>query len=185
MNAVFAELAAEPSSLRFLQLDAYKFSSVADRLNVMSVPVFVFLRDGKPVDSLDGADVALLVDKTREHALRAAASMPAQPGPTQDEQVRSLTRRAPVMLFMKGSPDQPSCGFSRTICELLRSEKVIFDSFDVLENEEVRQRLKVFSNWPTYPQLYADGKLLGGLDIVQELHEQGELCDALPTKALM
>ena len=85
---------------------------------------------------------------------------------------------------MKGSPDAPRCGFSRQIAELLAAEKVKFDSFDILSDEEVRQGLKTFSNWPTYPQLYADGKLLGGLDVVKELQEEGELLDSLPAAAV-
>jgi len=85
---------------------------------------------------------------------------------------------------MKGSPDTPRCGFSRKIVELLQGEKVAFTSFDILGDEEVRQGLKAYSNWPTYPQLYADGKLLGGLDIVKELHEEGELRDSLPVAAI-
>ena len=60
-----------------------------------------------------------------------------------------------------------------------------FQTFDILSDEEVRQGLKTFSNWPTYPQLYADGKLVGGLDIVQEMHEEGELRESLPTASLM
>ena len=88
------------------------------------------------------------------------------------------------MLFMKGSPDAPRCGFSRQITELLQAEKVKFDTFDILSDEEVRQGLKTFSNWPTFPQLYADGKLLGGLDVVKELQEEGELLEALPAAAI-
>lgn len=96
-----------------------------------------------------------------------------------DDRLRSLTRQHPVMLFMKGTPDSPRCGFSREIVELLQGEKVKFGSFDILSDSEVRQGLKSFSNWPTYPQLYANGKLIGGLDIVKELKEEGELLDAL------
>ena len=65
-----------------------------------------------------------------------------------------------------------------------QAQKVSFGTFDILTDEEVRQGLKTFSNWPTYPQLYADGKLLGGLDIVQEMQEEGELRESLPAAAL-
>ena len=64
-----------------------------------------------------------------------------------------------------------------------QGEKVRFDTFDILTDEEVRQGLKTYSNWPTYPQLYADGKLLGGLDIVRELAEEDELLDSIPAAA--
>ena len=66
---------------------------------------------------------------------------------------------------------------------MLREAKVAFETFDILTDEEVRQGLKTYSNWPTYPQLYGDGKLLGGLDIMKELSEEGELASSLPAKA--
>ena len=75
---------------------------------------------------------------------------------------------------MKGSPQEPRCGFSRQIIELLKDQKIQFNTFDILTNENVRQRLKVFSDWPTYPQLYLNGELIGGLDIVREMMESGE-----------
>ena len=158
------------------------------------MPAFLFLHAGQLTDSLIGATAPDLVGKVRENAITAsihneepssAASTAAEPAPVPlDTRLAALVRRSPVMLFMKGSPDAPRCGFSRQIAELLAAEKVKFDSFDILSDEEVRQGLKTFSNWPTYPQLYADGKLLGGLDVVKELQEEGELLDSLPAAAV-
>eukprot|EP00731_Ephydatia_muelleri_P021127 Em0013g854a len=95
----------------------------------------------------------------------------------------------PVMIFMKGTPESPCCGFSNSLCQILKEANVEFQSFDILQDEEVscdhcrvRQGLKKFSNWPTYPQLYANGELIGGLDIVKELKESGELVDTLRAK---
>lgn len=96
-----------------------------------------------------------------------------------DDRICQLLRRHTVMLFMKGLPSAPRCGFSRQIVEILDKEAVAYDSFDILEDEEIRQGLKKFSDWPTYPQLYVGGELIGGLDIVREMHEDGELMDAL------
>ena len=81
------------------------------------------------------------------------------------------------MLFMKGSPAEPRCGFSKKIVALLQKKECQFGSFDILTDEEVRQTLKKVSNWPTYPQLYVDGELVGGLDIVEELEQSGELSE--------
>jgi len=92
-----------------------------------------------------------------------------------DERLKALISQAPVMLFMKGEPDAPQCGFSRQIVNLLDENGVRFGFFNILEDEEVRQGLKKFSNWPTYPQVYAHGELLGGLDVCKELAEGGEL----------
>jgi Grx4 family monothiol glutaredoxin len=81
------------------------------------------------------------------------------------------------MLFMKGLPSAPKCGFSRQIVELLENEHAEFDTFNILDDDEVRQGLKKYSDWPTYPQLYVDGDLVGGLDIVKEMVESGDFAD--------
>jgi Grx4 family monothiol glutaredoxin len=151
------------------------------------VPAFLFLHKGQMTDCLTGASAPDLTLKVRQNALTASIHSDAVPAlPKQrplEDRLRLLTSRAPVMLFMKGSPDAPRCGFSRTICDLLQSHKVSFDSFDILGDDEVRQGLKTYSNWPTFPQLYGGGKLIGGLDIVKELVEEGELLDSLPEAA--
>ena len=83
------------------------------------------------------------------------------------------------MLFMKGSPDAPRCGFSRRIVALLRERGVAFGSFDILQDEAVRQGLKVLNDWPTFPQLVVKGEFVGGLDIVAEMADNGELEEML------
>lgn len=81
---------------------------------------------------------------------------------------------------MKGQPDQPFCGFSKRMVELLKNyDGIKYDYFDILSDSEIREGLKAYSKWPTYPQLYVNGKLVGGIDIVQELHEGNELEDVL------
>ena len=72
------------------------------------------------------------------------------------------------MLFMKGTPSAPQCGFSRQLVSILRENSVRYGFFNILADDEVRQGLKEFSDWPTFPQLYLDGELVGGLDIVRE-----------------
>lgn len=91
------------------------------------------------------------------------------------ERLEGLVKQSEVMLFMKGSPSMPRCGFSRKIVEILNDEMIEFGHFDILEDNEVRQGLKKFSEWLTYPQLYSKGQLIGGLDIVKELVQSGEL----------
>jgi Grx4 family monothiol glutaredoxin len=100
--------------------------------------------------------------------------------PTIDERLKALTSRSKVMLFMKGLPSAPKCGFSRQIVEILNEHcKIGFDAFNILEDETVRQELKRYSDWPSYPQLYVDGELVGGLDICREMIEAGELQEML------
>ncbi|KAJ3092966.1 Glutaredoxin 3 [Quaeritorhiza haematococci] len=93
--------------------------------------------------------------------------------------LKKLVNKASVMLFMKGNPDVPRCGFSKQIVQILRDQGVTFDTFDILEDEEVRQGLKEYSSWPTYPQLYVKGELVGGLDIVKEMIAAGEFQDVI------
>uniref|UniRef100_A0A7S4B5I0 Glutaredoxin domain-containing protein n=1 Tax=Chrysotila carterae TaxID=13221 RepID=A0A7S4B5I0_CHRCT len=134
--------------------------------------------DGKLLGGLD------IVREMREEGELADAVPAAARAGGLNARLHALTHSAPVVLFMKGSRDAPRCGFSKTIVEILQGEKVSFETFDILTDEDVRQGLKTYSNWPTFPQLYADGKLIGGLDIVREMREEGELRDALPPAAL-
>ena len=99
-----------------------------------------------------------------------------------DVRLKKLIGAARCMLFMKGDPASPKCGFSRQTVELLQSLNVDFGTFDILTDDEVRQGLKTYSSWPTYPQVYVDGELLGGLDILKEMHASGDLEPILPKK---
>lgn len=103
-----------------------------------------------------------------------ATSLPPKPK-SLEERLKALISSSPVMLFMKGTPSAPKCGFSRKIVEILNQESIEFGSFDILTDEDVRQGLKTLSDWPTYPQLYANGKLMGGLDVVNDMKAEGPL----------
>ena len=89
-----------------------------------------------------------------------------------------------VVLFMKGTPVFPQCGFSNAVVQVLTYLGVPFKGINVLEDEEIRQGIKEFSNWPTIPQLYVKGEFVGGCDIVREMFEQGELRDYLAQKGI-
>ena len=90
-----------------------------------------------------------------------------------------------VLLFMKGSPYQPQCGFSAKVAQILFSYDVEFSYIDVLEFPEVRENLPKISDWPTFPQLFFDGELVGGCDIVKEMFEKGELKKLFADKSLL
>ena len=100
---------------------------------------------------------------------------------TDDTQARlsDMVGKSDVLLFMKGTPMFPQCGFSSRATAILQHLGVEFDSVDVLQDQEVRQGIKAFSDWPTIPQLYVKGEFVGGSDIMMEMYESGEL------KALM
>jgi len=91
---------------------------------------------------------------------------------------------ADVVLFMKGVPAQPQCGFSATVVQILSYLGVPFKGVNVLVDPELRQGIKEFSSWPTIPQLYVKGEFVGGCDIVKEMFEEGELKDYLASKGI-
>ena len=89
--------------------------------------------------------------------------------------IRDQVESNPVILYMKGSPNQPQCGFSARTVQSLMACGQRFAYVDVLSNPEIRANLPKFGNWPTFPQLWVNGELIGGCDIVTEMHEKGEL----------
>jgi monothiol glutaredoxin len=97
--------------------------------------------------------------------------------------ITDLIQKNKVMLFMKGTKQFPACGFSNAVVQILKKEGVAFETFNILSDPELRQALKEFSSWPTYPQLYVDGKFVGGCDIVTEMHQSGELATVLKPTA--
>lgn len=97
------------------------------------------------------------------------------------EKIKSLLHSAKIVLFMKGSPEFPQCGFSSRVCQILKACQADFMAYDILQDAELREGLKRYSDWPTYPQLYIDGELVGGCDIVTELYETKALQPLLAT----
>ncbi len=91
------------------------------------------------------------------------------------ERIKAEIGSSPVVLFMKGTPDFPQCGFSAQTVAALRAVGAQFKSVNIFEEPELREGLKRYSNWPTYPQLYVKGELVGGCDITLEMYESGEL----------
>lgn len=93
--------------------------------------------------------------------------------------IKDQIENNPVVLFMKGSPDFPQCGFSGRSVQVLRACRAEFKHFNIFEDPELREALKDYSNWPTYPQLYIKGQLVGGCDIIIDLYNNGELVKML------
>ena len=89
-----------------------------------------------------------------------------------------------VCLFMKGTPDAPQCGFSMAVTNILKILEVNFKSVDVLANQNVREGIKVYSDWPTIPQLYVKNEFVGGCDIIKEMYENGELAKLFEIKGI-
>ena len=92
-----------------------------------------------------------------------------------NNKIKDLNKSNEVVLYMKGNPTFPQCGFSSTVVQILKHVGVNFQSYDVLQDEELREGIKNFSNWPTIPQLYVKEEFIGGCDIIREMFESGEL----------
>jgi monothiol glutaredoxin len=91
------------------------------------------------------------------------------------QRIQETIAKDRVMLFMKGTPQMPQCGFSAAVVGVLKQIGAPFGSYNILSDPELREGLKEYASWPTYPQLYVDGQLVGGADIVRDLHARGEL----------
>ncbi|KAJ2841641.1 glutaredoxin, partial [Coemansia brasiliensis] len=146
----------------------------------------------KVVGRINGVKIAELVDEVNKKCAEAngvsvqQAASASQSKLEQDlnTRLKDLIESAPVMLFIKGTAAQPRCGFSKQIIGLMNEHNIKYGYFDILKDEEVRQGLKEYSDWPTYPQLYIDGELVGGLDIVKEMISSGELMDMVSKESI-
>ena len=91
------------------------------------------------------------------------------------ERIEKDIKNNKVMLYMKGTPDEPQCGFSAQVISVLKTYDVPFKTFNILDDDDIRQGIKEYSDWPTVPQLYVNGEFVGGCDILTEMHNDGEL----------
>ena len=128
-----------------------------------------------------GCDIVLEMAEAGELAEACAASN-GKVKNALDERIKSMLGAQDVILFMKGSREAPRCGFSAKVVSALNATGVDYETFDILGDEPIRQGLKAYSNWPTYPQLYYKSELIGGCDIILELAESGELASELGVK---
>ena len=102
-----------------------------------------------------------------------------------NKKIKTIIDSNNIVLFMKGTPEAPQCGFSMAVSNILKHLKVKFEGINVLENNEIRQGIKDYTDWPTIPQLYIKGEFVGGCDIVKEMFEKGELKKLLENKSLL
>ena len=100
------------------------------------------------------------------------------------QKIQNIIESNDVVLFMKGTPDMPQCGFSMAVANVLKMLNIKFNGVNVLEDEEIRNEIKVFSDWPTVPQVYIKGEFIGGCDIVKEMFEKKELQSLLDEKKI-
>ena len=178
LQAVMQQLASDQGpKLKFVQLEAERFPEISLKNNILAVPTFIMYKKNGEFARVNGANAAELTKK-----VQLLADTPPDPlGTDINQRCKALIQSAPVLLCMKGSGSEPRCRFSKRMVDILNEKNVDFLVFDILQDPEIREGLKEFSNWPTYPQLYHNGELLGGVDITEALSKSGEL-DTLPKR---
>jgi len=204
MNELVKELAKKNEEVLVLSIeaDSEELSDIAESFEVEAVPTFVLLRGHTLLQRIAGADGAALTSALQQHGRKAPQPLsktekePAPPPavPNGDvvsektesqeeleERMKNIMKQSNVVLFMKGVPDAPRCGFSRQTVAILREQGVDFTSFDILTDEAVRQGLKRLNDWPTFPQLIVKGEFFGGLDIIKESIQTGEFAEVKET----
>jgi len=207
MNEVVKGLAQKYNTVQVLSIEAEQLEDITDSFDVESVPTFVLLKGHTLLTRITGADAPALTAALEKHSRttpqaltktdqapqappkglgqKAVAAAKAVPEPADkqeteeelNERLKKLMTQDKVVLFMKGVPDAPRCGFSRQTVAVLKEQGVPFAHFDILTDESVRQGLKKLNDWPTFPQLIVNGELLGGLDILKESIASGEFDD--------
>ncbi|KAI8355055.1 putative thioredoxin-like protein [Mortierella sp. GBAus27b] len=197
MNEVFEELAAKHSAIKFIKIEAEQFPDISEQCNVMAVPSFVVVKEGNIVERVDGANAPELSRVVAKYSKSpssvpsssatpvgtSASAAPAALSPEDmNARLKELTSSSSVMAFIKGTPTAPRCQFSRQLLEILTAQNIRFSSFNILADEEVRQAMKTFSDWPTFPQVYVNGDFVGGLDIVKEMVATGEFQTLVPAE---
>lgn len=169
----------DPPTISFIRIDAKALVNLAVQYSVSVTPHVLCLRDGQVVESIRDSDPIkvcnalerrMAVDGLNVLSKRVgrdcSSKQPKEAKEALVERLTGLINRAPIMLFMKGTSQSPLCRFSRRIIVILNKQNIEYDSFDVLADEDVRQGLKEVGDWPTFPQLWVDGQLIGGLEIV-------------------
>ncbi|KAI5919515.1 thioredoxin-like protein [Camillea tinctor] len=185
----------DPPATSWVSINAEELSDISETYDVTAVPYLVLQRNDQVIESVSGSSAVKVRAAIEKHAKDSGSAAPSTNGTaaaaavaekqaaapevdTETDPVKAkeelfkrlgeLVKAAPVMLFMKGTPSAPQCGFSRQLVAILRERSVKYGFFNILADDEVRQGLKEYAEWPTYPQLWMDGELVGGLDIVKE-----------------
>eukprot|EP01083_Nonionella_stella_P274274 930876_1 len=198
IQSVISELSNDHKQLKFYAIDAQEFETTTSSFNVTAVPTIILCKNQQESKRLEAASVPTTVNTIKQFAKHSQTAQELKQNnnnknnenenENETESIDELNKRiaklisaAPIMLFMKGSPEEPKCKFSRATVEILKQQGVIkYGYFNILNDSAVRAQIKIYSNWKTFPQLYINEKLIGGLDIIKEKIEDDEFKDLLP-----
>lgn len=181
LGRVVDRLAIDHPNTSFFKIEAEKQSNLSRKFEIKSIPTFVIFEAGVETERFDGAPTQKIVA-----AIKAAAGrvvIKKQQTSFNFAKLGKLAASAPAMVFMRGSPGNTNCEPSRKLIDLLDGEKIRYGYYDVTQSDEVEKGMKEYSSCTTFPQLYANGKLVGALEVVLALHKGGELQARLPESA--
>ncbi|CAD7697113.1 unnamed protein product [Ostreobium quekettii] len=172
MDTVLQELCRTYPQTGFVRVEAEEVVDLSEKYSVAVVPLFLFFQSGQLVYRLEGADALALTEKVQEYSGTSTAAPNTE---DVEKRIKVIIDSEPIMLFMKGTPEAPRCKFSSKVVGVLRELGISFGHFDILSDEKIRQGLKEYSQWPTFPQLYVKAEFIGGCDIILEMQQSGEL----------
>lgn len=186
-SAVNALLDQSPTSVPKIYVDAEKLPDVAEAFEVEAVPTVLFFRSDSITANAGKTDVVAGVSGAKLPEIQfnldsLFGMLPKSAFKNLDDYINTLVRRDRVMVLLTGTPTVPRCGFAEKLIGILRSiglNSAGYKYYDILEDEEICQAIKKFGDWPTYPQLWVDGELVGGLDICADMHAKGQLAPLL------
>jgi len=191
MDNLLIVLQGQHPTIKFarIDVDTDETYGLTEQLNLTVIPTFLFIREKGEVERVEGPQAEAVTKRVEALSRVSGSTIQSKPAVIPPsivalrQRVSNLAVASPVMIFIKGTPSAPRCKFSRRLLEILGGAGIAYGSFDILSDEAVRQGLKEYSNWPTYPQVFVSGKLVGGIDIVQELKDGGELGTVFPLPA--
>lgn len=178
VNSYLQSVTAQYPGVPFVTIDAEKLPEICETEDVDSVPHLSFYRakEGAPAERVADIAGAKLRDvETNLISLFGTERDIRANHPTLEAYLTYLINKAKIVAFITGTPSRPRCGFTGKLMELLQAKGAAYVFYDVMASSEVCEGLKKFSDWPTYPQVYVEGQLVGGLDVCRELEEAGEL----------
>ncbi|XP_015188842.1 PREDICTED: glutaredoxin-3 [Polistes dominula] len=184
VNDVLEEmkLLKDYDKVQFAMVEAENLPEISLKAGITAIPTILLYKNEEIIDRIEGVNTGLLTERVKYHLVNEDAT-PLTAELTLEVRLKRLINQAPCMVFMKGNREHPRCGFSRTMIALLDSHRAEYQTFDVLQDNTIREGLKKFSDWPTYPQVYINGEFIGGLDIVKEMSNSGNLDSMLPKKS--
>jgi Grx4 family monothiol glutaredoxin len=163
---VFHELSRTYPHIQHILIEAEALPELSMQYEIESVPTFIMLINALNIHKFEGTNVPQLTAMVKKYHTNSEINLvinAPEPSPVDNlnKRIAALIASQPMMIFIKGTPQDPECGFSRKLVDLLNESKCQYGSFNILADENIREEMKIYSNWPTFPQLYINSEFIG------------------------